>query len=97
MLSGNTSGRIQTQAEACILDVASSTNEAKGGAKASLDEIDILLGALQNPTEVVRDAALRSLSFMISSIPSYEENYTEALKISKRIWIAKYDVSEENR
>lgn len=94
---GNTSGRVQTQVEACILDVAKSASNLEGCALASIDEIDVLLEALQSQIEVVRDAALRGLSLMISSIPSFEENYDDALRISKRVWIAKYDISAENR
>lgn len=88
---------MQTQVEACILDVAASAGDANGCYRASIDEINVLLEALQSPIEVVRDAALRGLTLMISSIPSFEKNYDDALRISKRIWIAKFDVSTENR
>lgn len=77
--------------------MAASAGNAEGCYPACIDEIDALLEALQSSTEVVRDAALRSLSLMISSIPSFDENYNDALRISKRIWIAKFDVSGENR
>lgn len=42
-----------------MLDVATSGSGAVGCARASADEIDSLLAALQNPSAVVRDAALR--------------------------------------
>lgn len=54
-----TSGRIQTQAEAALLEVAISGNSSEGCARASSEEVDCLLSALQNPSAVVRDAALR--------------------------------------
>lgn len=82
---------------ACFLEVAKSASGELDCAKASTDELEVLLRALQSPTEVVRDAALRGLSTMITSIPTYEENYDVSLKVSKRIWIAKFDISEENR
>lgn len=62
-----------------------------------MSEIDVLLEALQSPLSVVRDAALRGLSVMTASFPSYIEDYNDALKINKRIWIACFDVNEENR
>lgn len=56
---GCTGGRIQQQAGSALLDVAASGSGAAGCARASGDEIDSLLAALQNPSAVVRDAALR--------------------------------------
>jgi hypothetical protein len=56
---GRTGGRIQQQAGSALLDVATSGSGAAGCARASADEIDSLLAALQNPSAVVRDAALR--------------------------------------
>lgn len=56
---GRTGGRIQQQAGSALLDVATSGSGAAGCAIASADEIDSLLAALQNPSAVVRDAALR--------------------------------------
>lgn len=56
---GRTGGRIQQQAGSALLDVATSGSGAVGCARASADEIDSLLAALQNPSAVVRDAALR--------------------------------------
>jgi hypothetical protein len=56
---GRTGGRIQQQAGSALLDVATSGSGAAGCARASADEIDSLLVALQNPSAVVRDAALR--------------------------------------
>lgn len=96
-LISNTSGRIQSQAAACLLDVTSCLSENEGCAKATINEIDVLLDALQNPIVVVRDAALRGLSVMTSSFPNYNDEYNDALRINKRIWIACFDTNEENR
>lgn len=94
---GNTTGRVQSQAAACLLDVTSCLSEKEGCARATMSEIDVLLEALQNPIVVVRDAALRGLSIMTSSFPRYTEDYNNALRINKRIWIACFDTNEENR
>ncbi|RZC38970.1 translational activator GCN1-like, partial [Asbolus verrucosus] len=93
----STTGRIQSQAEACLLDVAACASGEVGCAKATLSEIDVLLGGLQNPAVVVRDAALRSLTIIFSSLPTYESDHDYAMKVSKRIWVAKFDENEENR
>lgn len=96
-LISSTSGRIQSQAAACLLDVTSCLSTNNGCAKATMSEIDVLLEALQSATVVVRDAALRGLSVMTSCFPSYTEDYNNALRINKRIWIACFDTNEENR
>lgn len=96
-LPGSTSGRIQSQAGACLLEVAASASGDEGCATASIEEIDVLLGALQNPKSVIRDAALRALFLMRSSIPTITESYEDALRINKRIWVARFDVIEENK
>jgi HEAT repeat protein len=79
------------------LDVATCASGDPGCAKASINEIEVLLGGLQNPAVVVRDAALRSLTIVVSSLPSYETDYDYAKEVSKRIWIAKFDENEDNR
>ncbi|XP_074026538.1 lethal (3) 80Fj [Leptinotarsa decemlineata] len=93
----NTSGRIQSQCEASLLEVARCVSGQPGCAKATLDEIDVLLGALQSPAVVVRDAALRSLIIDIASLPNSESDFENSLKVCKRVWIATFDENEENR
>jgi len=92
-----TGGRIQQQAGSALLDVATSGSGAEGCARASADEIDSLLAALQNPSAVVRDAALRGLIAMVGAFPTLKEDYDQALRLIRRIWVAQFDVSEENR
>lgn len=93
----STNGRIQSQCEACLLEVAACISGNIGCAKATTEEIDVLLGALQSPATVVRDAALRGLNIDILSLPNFETNYEYALNVYKRIWIARFDENEENR
>lgn len=97
MILGSTSGRVQSQCEACLLEVANCVSGQPGCALATTDEIDVLLTALQSPIAVVRDAALRGLTIIVSSLPSYDNNYDYALKVNKRIWIERFDENEENR
>lgn len=58
-LMGNVSGRVQSQAVATLLDVAQSGSGVNGAALSSSEEIDSLIGALQNSSSVIRDVALR--------------------------------------
>lgn len=80
-----------------MLDIARSVSGNLGCAQATLEEIDVLLTAIQSAIVVVRDAALRALIIIVSSLPSFESDYEYALKLNKRIWIAKFDNNDENR
>ncbi|XP_039292554.1 eIF-2-alpha kinase activator GCN1 [Nilaparvata lugens] len=92
-----TSGRIQQQASATLLDVAGCASGKKGCGKTSRDEIDSLLSALQNPSHVVRDAALRGLQIMVNAFPSKKEDPELFLRLTRRLWVARFEVCEENR
>ncbi|KAH1001345.1 eIF-2-alpha kinase activator GCN1-like isoform X2 [Dendroctonus ponderosae] len=93
----NSSGRVQAQSEACLLDIANSVSGNPGCAKATLDEIDVLLSALQSKVDVGRDAALRALLIIVSSLPTFEDDYEYALRLNKRVWISRFDQVHENR
>lgn len=96
-LINNSIGRNQSQAVSTLLDVAASASSNPGCASATQDEISVLLSALQNPVDVVRDSALRALIAMVESIPSLETDFEQGMLIARRVWIANYDVNEENR
>ena len=95
IMSSTSSGRIQSHVVATILDVANSGSGAEGCALATSDEIDSLLGALQNDVTAVRDAALRALTIVKSAFPKEQENYEQFLRLTRRIWVAKFDTSDE--
>ncbi|CAH1977085.1 unnamed protein product [Acanthoscelides obtectus] len=92
-----TTGRVQSQCEACLLEVASCVSGQPGCATADREVIDVLLTALQSPSAVVRDSALRGLTIDIAALPNFETDYDYALKVYKRVWIARFDENEENR
>lgn len=96
-LMSSTTGRIQSQAVATFLDVAGSGSGTADCATATGDEIDTLMGALQNNLPAVRDAALRALMIIKLAFPSEKEDYEQLLRLTRRVWIAKFDTSEENR
>lgn len=93
----NSSGRVQAQSEACLLDIARSVSGKQGCGIAILDEVDVLLTALQSSISVARDAALRALIIVAGCLPRFEMDYKYALKLNKRIWIARFDDVDENR
>ena len=65
-----------------------------GCAKASKEEIEVLLGSLVTDSEAVRDAGLRGLKSLIEVIPSSGE---DARRVARRSWVARFDPVEENR
>uniref|UniRef100_A0A1B6CCQ0 TOG domain-containing protein n=1 Tax=Clastoptera arizonana TaxID=38151 RepID=A0A1B6CCQ0_9HEMI len=96
-LINRTAGKIQQQAGSALLEVATCASGGKGCGRASSIEVECLLGALQNPSQVVRDAALRSLIAMVSALPKSKNEDELYISLTRRIWVAKYEVSEENR
>lgn len=90
-------GRIQTQAVAALLDVAGSSSGHDYCAKADKQEIDHLLIALQNNLESVRDVSLRALMAIVDSLPSLKEDYELGLRLTRRLFVAKHDISDDNK
>lgn len=90
-------GRVQSNAVAALLEVAKSSSGGEYCAVASKEEIEVLLTALQHNLEAVRDVALRALTIIVKTLPGFEENYNFAMLLTRRFWVAKHDVSEENR
>lgn len=56
-----------------------------------------LTGALQNFLPAVRDAALRGLLVIHRAFSHDKEDYPELLCLTRRIWVAKSDICEENK
>jgi hypothetical protein len=96
-LMSNTNGRVQTQSVATFLDVAHSAGGPEAAALATSEEIDSLTGALQNPLSTVREAALWALTIVHYSFPMNKKDSQQLLNLTRRIWIAKFDTSDENK
>lgn len=90
-------GRIQSQAASAILDVAKSSSGEKFYAKGDRRDIECLLNALQSNLDVVRDVALRSLTILADIFVDLNSEYDFNLYLVRRLWVAKHDVSDENR
>ncbi|KAK6638077.1 hypothetical protein RUM44_008502 [Polyplax serrata] len=90
-------GRLQQMASNCLLEVASAASGNDDGCcRAEYGEIEALLTAVQNPSEIVREAGLKGLTAMHRSFPGIKENFELNTLITRRIWVASYDVNEDN-
>nr|XP_031848654.1 eIF-2-alpha kinase activator GCN1 isoform X2 [Nomia melanderi] len=92
-----TTGRVQTHAVATLLDVAQSGSGQPGTALATSEDIDSLIGALQNSLSTIRDAALRALTVVKQAFPSQKEEPVQLFHLIRRIWVARFDVCDENK
>ncbi|XP_014362251.2 eIF-2-alpha kinase activator GCN1 isoform X1 [Papilio machaon] len=89
----NTSKRVQAAATLALLETA----ECAARGDLSLDDATCLLAGLQNPQEVVRDAALRALLCVADCLSPLLDDLEHGLEITKRLYIATFDVSEDNK
>ncbi|KMQ96025.1 translational activator gcn1 [Lasius niger] len=96
-LMETTTGRVQSHAVATLLDVAQSGSGHPGTAIATSEDIDSLIGALQNSLSTVRDAALRGLTVIRQAFPSQKEDQDQLDRLTRRVWIARFDVNDENK
>ncbi|KAM3961855.1 lethal (3) 80Fj [Aphomia sociella] len=92
-LISSTSGRVQTTCTLALLETA------RCGARAAPDAADVgcLLAGLQSPLQVVRDAALRALLCVVECLPSLLEDPEHAMNLTKRLLVATFDISEDNK
>lgn len=92
-----TSGSLQEKAVSAFLAVADSCSTEEKCDPASRDEILCLLSALQNPSRNVRYTAIKALQKVADAFPTSKKDNHIILRITKRIWITKYDIYEDNR
>ncbi|CAH0604472.1 unnamed protein product [Chrysodeixis includens] len=92
-LISSTSGRVQAACTLSLLETA----QCVARAALALDDVTCLMAGLQNPLEVVRDAALRALLCVVECLPALLEDPEYALTITKRLLIATFDISEDNK
>lgn len=92
-----TSGSLQDKAVSAFLAVADSCSTNEKCDPASREEILCLLSALQNPSQNVRCTAIKALQKVADAFPTSKKDNQIILRITKRIWITKYDIYEENR
>ncbi|XP_045785525.1 eIF-2-alpha kinase activator GCN1 isoform X2 [Maniola jurtina] len=92
-LIGSSSGRVAAACTVALLETA----RCAARAPLSYEDVLCLLDGLQSPLEVVRDAALRALLCVVERIPPFLEEPEYALNITMRLYIATFDVSEDNK
>lgn len=92
-----TTGGLQEKAVLAFLSVADSCSTDEKCDPATRDEILCLLSALQNPSRNVRHTAIKALQKVVDAFPTSKKDNQIILRITKRIWITKFDIYEENR
>uniref|UniRef100_A0A7G3AWK1 Putative translational activator gcn1 n=1 Tax=Lutzomyia longipalpis TaxID=7200 RepID=A0A7G3AWK1_LUTLO len=90
-------GRVQTQAVSALLDVAEASSGREYCAQPTRDELELLLKAIENSTEAIRDVALRALLILVETFASFECDPDLHRRLICRLWIAKHDISDDNR
>ncbi|XP_061399110.1 stalled ribosome sensor GCN1 [Musca vetustissima] len=92
------SGRVQNQAVVALLEVAKCNSGEDYCSIANKEEIKLLLCALEDSMETVREAALRSLLVLQKAIENGFVNDNELMITFQNInWISTFDVFPENR
>ncbi|XP_034131444.1 eIF-2-alpha kinase activator GCN1 [Drosophila guanche] len=90
--------KVQAQAASAILEVAKSSSGGIFCASPDNHIIMVFLEALQCNIDSVRNVALRALNIMIEAIVNHLKVHNDLQQaIIVRLWIAKFDVADENR
>uniref|UniRef100_A0A8D8V396 eIF-2-alpha kinase activator GCN1 n=1 Tax=Cacopsylla melanoneura TaxID=428564 RepID=A0A8D8V396_9HEMI len=95
--SGKLKPHLLNQLEATCLAVASSGTGQASVARASFDEISVLLGGLKHPLSLVREVSLKAVRLLVPVFPSQSEAFDQRLLITGRLWVVKCDSDEKNR
>lgn len=91
-------GRIQTQAVAAFLDVMEASSGVPHCAHPDKRIFEVLLRALENRLEMIRDVALRGLLILSPTFGGFSEADEDLRNVlTRRLWIAKHDVCDENK
>lgn len=91
-------GRVQTQAVAAFLDVMEASSGVPHCARPNKRIFEVILRALENRLETIRDVALRGFLILSRTFEEFTESDEELRnKLIRRLWIAKHDECEENK
>lgn len=67
-----------------------------GCATASPAEISVLLHSLESPASSLRFATLQGLLVLADVLSKRDHGTAQTAQLIKRLWVAKFDVDEEN-
>ncbi|XP_077995202.1 stalled ribosome sensor GCN1-like [Glandiceps talaboti] len=95
-LIGTSTPKIQQMCSYALLEVCLCACGAEGCTIAEQEEIDVLLALLLSPCSDVRRASLKGLSALSLVLPTPDINYDHAIQLMQRVWVAKYDVEQDN-
>ncbi|XP_032513752.2 stalled ribosome sensor GCN1 isoform X1 [Danaus plexippus] len=90
---GSSTGRGRAACTVALLETA----RCSARAPLTHDDVLCLLAGLQDPQEAVRDAALRALLCLPERLAPFLDDPESALNLTMRLYIATFDVSEDNK
>ena len=86
----------QQLASLSLVELCKASSGGEGCATALPAEISVLLSSLESPATSLRFAALQGLLVLTELLTSEDHGTALSAKIIRRLWIAKFDVDEEN-
>lgn len=78
------------------MELCKSASGEEGCTKAEPGEITVLLKCLESPAASLRFAALQGLQALHGVLPSMHDGSELAATLIRRLWVARFDVDEDN-
>ena len=86
---------LQQLASLSLVELCKATSGEYGCATAAPGEISVLLNSLESPAASLRFATLQGL-LVLTYLLSTRDHGTSQTRLVRRLWVAKFDVDEEN-
>ena len=86
----------QQLASLSLVELCKASSGGEGCATASPAEISVLLNSLGSPAASLRFAALQGLLVLTELLAAGDHGTALSAKLVRRLWVAKFDVDEEN-
>ena len=79
-----------------MVELCKASSGEDGCTIAEPEEIDVLLKSLESSSSSLRFAALQGLLNMPLVLPGMDEGTDQSARMVRRLWVARFDVNEEN-
>lgn len=86
----------QQLASLSLVELCKASSGGEGCATALPAEIIVLLNSLESPAASLRFAALQGLLVLTELLSAGDHGTALSAKLVRRLWVAKFDVDEEN-
>jgi len=90
------SSSFQQLASLNLVELCKASSGRDGCATALPAEISVLLNALESPVASLRFAALQGLLVIKDLLSAEDHGTAQTAKLIRRLWVARFDVDEEN-